>query len=318
MDATLSRSVALDGTCRITDRGVIRASGPDAATFLQGQLTNDVLKLPPGRAMLAGFCSAKGRLQATFIVWREGPEDLLLMCSSDLLVPTLKRLSMFVLRAKCKLSNASEQVWLHGVVGDSARALVADRDVWSCLAAESGTTSIRLTDVEGMPRALIVTGPGGAGEQFHSAPVLSFDDWRWLDVRSGIVTIEAATVDRFVPQMVNFELVGGVDFQKGCYPGQEVVARSQYRGTTKRRTFLFDTPRPAVPGTDVFAAGTGSEAVGTVANAANDATGRASALVEMRLAHSAGAALHLGSQEGPLITQRALPYSVVVDTDAAA
>ena len=147
---------------------------------------------------------------------------------------------------------------------------------------------------------------------------LPLSAWNWLEVQAGIAMITQPIFEAFVPQMLNYESVGGVNFKKGCYPGQEVVARSQYRGTTKRRTFLFDTPRPAVPGTDVFAAGTGSEAVGTVANAANDATGRASALVEMRLAHSAGAALHLGSQEGPLITQRALPYSVVVDTDAAA
>jgi len=316
MATTLSSPGALEGACRITDRGVIRASGPDAASFLQGQFTNDVLKLPPGRAMLAGFCSAKGRLQATFIVWREGPEDLLLVCASDLLVPTLKRLSMFVLRAKCKLSDASEQLRLHGVVGDAARVLVAEREVWSCIAAESGTTSIRLPDFEGMARALVVTVPGVVSE-LNAAPVLSPEDWRWLDVRSGIVTIEAATVDRFVPQMVNFELVGGVDFQKGCYPGQEVVARSQYRGTTKRRTFLFDTPQLAVPGTDVFAAGAASEAVGTVANAAHNTTGVASALVELRLTHSAGAVLHLGSPDGPVMTPRDLPYTVVVDTDAA-
>ena len=317
MHATLPRLVTLDGACRITDRGLIRASGPDAATFLQGQLTNDVSKLPPGRAMLAGFCSAKGRLQASFVVWREGPEDLLLVCASDLLAPTLKRLSMFVLRAKCKLTDVSEQVMLSGAVGETARALVAGGDVWSSAVATSGTTTIRLPDAQGMERALVVSGPDGASE-LRAAATLAIDDWRWLDVCSGIVTIEAAIVDRFVPQMVNFELVGGVDFQKGCYPGQEVVARSQYRGTAKRRTFLFDTSQPAVPGTDVFSSGAGGEAIGTVANAAQSATGVASALVEIRLTHSTDDDLHLGVHDGPAMKQRPLPYAIGVDPDAAA
>ena len=141
--------------------------------------------------------------------------------------------------------------------------------------------------------------------------------WRWLEVESGIVTIEASTVDRFVPQMVNFELVGGVDFQKGCYPGQEVVARSQYRGTTKRRTFLFDCDSVPTEGQDVFAAGDVNEPAGTVANAAPNPEQRGgSALVEVRLA-ALGADLRLGGADGPPLRQRPLPYPVPLDVDRA-
>ena len=252
----MNASITLDGSCRIEDLGVIRAEGPDAASFLQGQLTNDVLKLTESRARIAGFCSAKGRLQATFVVWRGGSETFYLACPTSLLVATMKRLSMFVMRAKCKLIDASAEIELYGQVGRSAAAALADAAVWDKRELAAGIV-VRLPDAEKLPRVLVAV-PAGSGDAFHLEPALSVDAWRWLDVRSGIVTIEAATVDRFVPQMINFELVGGVDFQKGCYPGQEVVARSQYRGTTKRRTFLFDCDELPALCADVFASGDGA------------------------------------------------------------
>ena len=146
---------------------------------------------------------------------------------------------------------------------------------------------------------------------------MTLDTWRWLEVESGIVTIEAATVDRFVPQMVNFELVGGVDFQKGCYPGQEVVARSQYRGTTKRRTFLFDCDTLPEAGQDVFSGAGAGEAVGTVANAAPHPEQRGgSALIELRLAALDGGDLRLGSPDGARLRQRELPYTVPLEAES--
>ena len=147
---------------------------------------------------------------------------------------------------------------------------------------------------------------------------MTVETWRWLEVESGIVTVEAKTVDRFVPQMVNFELVGGVDFKKGCYPGQEVVARSQYRGTTKRRTLLFDCGAVPAVGQDVFASGSTNEPAGTVANAAaHPLHDGGSALVEVRLA-ALGDELRLGAADGALLTRRELPYSVPLDTAVGA
>ncbi|MEO8080245.1 MAG: folate-binding protein, partial [Caldimonas sp.] len=224
----------LDGACRLTRSGVIRARGDDAASFLQGQLTNDVVSLGPTEARLAGFCSAKGRLQASFIVWRPAADEFCLACPADILAAVLKRLSMFVLRAKCRLDDASGEIDLWGVVGAAAAARVGDARVWERRMANTSSL-VRLPDTAGLVRGLVASPAGDAGAT-AALPVLAAGAWHWLDVQSGIVTIEAATVDRFVPQMVNFELVGGVDFKKGCYPGQEVVARSQYRGTTKRRT----------------------------------------------------------------------------------
>ena len=302
--------------CRITDWGLIRASGADAAKFLQGQLTNDVLGLAPNQARLAGFCSAKGRLQASFIVWRDGDEDFMLACSASLLTATLKRLSMFVMRARCKLDDASGECALYGMVGADADARLDGMAVWQ-RASANGVTTIRLPDGAAKRRALVAVRSDAA--ELPEAGTISLDDWNWYEVQSGIAMIEAATVDRFVPQMLNFELVGGVDFGKGCYPGQEVVARSQYRGTTKRRTLLFDCDERPVVGQDVYAAGSTNEPAGTVAAAAPRPDGHgASALVEVRLAALGLGDLRLGDASGAALRAVAMPYPVPSDTGSEA
>ena len=207
----MPEEIPIEGACRLADRGVIRARGADAAAFLQGQLTNDVASLDSGAARLAGFCSAKGRLQATFIVWRPALDEFLLACPTSVLAATLRRLSMFVLRAKCKLSDASDEIALHGVVGRATAAgMIGDAAVWQ-VRPRGAATAIRLPDAAGTSRALVAA-PTSSEAPFAAALSLPIATWHWLEVESGIVTIEAATVDRFVPQMVNFELVGGVDF----------------------------------------------------------------------------------------------------------
>ena len=182
---------------------------------------------------------------------------------------------MFVLRAKCKLSDASAEVALFGVAGAPPAAMLGDA---AGLAARARTAPRRRSACPTPPACSAPSSPRRpAARRRASRAGDALATWRWLEVESGIVTIEAATVDRFVPQMVNFELVGGVDFQKGCYPGQEVVARSQYRGTTKRRTLLFDCDAVPVAGQDVFVAGDAGEPAGTVANAAPHPEHRAAA-----------------------------------------
>jgi len=312
----MSTEFPIGGVCRLADRGVIRASGADAASFLQSQLTNDVASLDAGSARLAGFCSAKGRLQASFVVWRPAPDQFLLSCPREILAPTLKRLSMFVLRAKCRLSDASDELAVFAIAGSAATAMLDGIAAWQ-VRARGATTLVRVPDAAGVERAWLVA-PATAEADLPAAAAMPIETWRWLEVASGIVTVEAQTVDRFVPQMVNFELVGGVDFKKGCYPGQEVVARSQYRGTTKRRTFLFDCDAVPAVGQDVFASGSANEPAGTVANAApHPLHGGGSALVEVRLA-ALGDELRLGAPDGALLVRRDLPYSVPLDAAVGA
>jgi folate-binding protein YgfZ len=295
-----------DGLVVLTHWGLMRARGADAVKFLQGQLTNDIATLGADRARLAGFCSAKGRLQASFVVWQFAPDDLLLACHASVLPATLKRLSMFVLRAQCKLSDAGSEWRLLGAVGATARHWTADLPVWGQRAAAGGST-VRLPDVDGLPRALLAQ---PLAESLPSAPDFALDAWRLLEVRSAIPVIEAATVDQFVPQMLNYEVVGGVDFQKGCYPGQEVVARSQYRGTIKRRMFLFAVDEAGHAGQEVFHSADPAQPAGMVVNAAPQAgtPGSGVVLVEVKLAALEGGSLHLGHAGGPSLRQLELPY----------
>ena len=301
---------ATAGIAPLAHLGLIRARGADAPKFLQGQLTNDVLGMGLSQARLAGFCSAKGRLQASFIVWKLADDDLLLACAASVLPATLKRLSMFVLRAQCKLSDASAELGLFGATGASAAALIGDAPAWGSRSIAGGTL-VRLPDVDGVARALLAVAPADAPAAADASP----EAWRLLEVRSGIPTIEAATVEQFVPQMLNYELIGGVDFQKGCYPGQEVVARSQYRGTIKRRMFLFECDAAVQTGQEVFHSADAEQPVGRVVNAAPLA-GRAgsAALVEVKLAARDGGSLHLASANGAVLRLGTLPYAVPHDT----
>lgn len=297
----------VEGSVPLSHWGLIRARGADAVKFLQGQLTNDVAGLDPARARLAGFCSAKGRLQASFVVWKMADDDLLLACSAGVLPAALKRLSMFVLRAQCKLTDAGAELALHGVVGASARALLGDMPVWGKRDLDAGAL-VRLPDAAGVHRGIVALPSAHAAV---AAPTLTLGLWRWLEVQSAIPIIEALTVDQFVPQMLNYELVGGVDFQKGCYPGQEVVARSQYRGTIKRRMFLFDCAAAASAGQEVFHAGDPEQPAGMVVNAAPQPDGGGTAaLVEVKLAALVDGRLHLGAADGALLELRALPYAI--------
>lgn len=295
---TANVTTDFEGATALPDWGVIRASGADAASFLQSQLTQDVLGLDAHRATLAGWCSAKGRLMASFVVWRPAPDEVLLACSADLLPAVLKRLSMFVLRAKCKLSDASAELPLHGVAG-----AVAGAGVWRRVDGAIG-----LPPARGVARALFA----GAAP---ALPALDANAWSWLEVASGVPRIVAATVEKFVPQMVNLELVGGVNFQKGCYPGQEVVARSQYRGTVKRRAFVFESAAAAMPAQEIFHSADREQPAGMVANAASW-HGRHLLLAEVKLAALDGGTLHLGSAEGPLLTRDDMPYAVPLEAAA--
>ncbi len=304
-----------DGSVRLTHWGLIRARGADATKFLQGQLTNDLLVMPKDSARLAGFCSAKGRLQANFIVWRLAPDELLLACAASVLPATLKRLSMFVMRAQCKLSDASAELNLHGVVGAAAIGLIGDAGEW-CVRTVEGGTLVRLPDVDGTPRCVLALEPQ---TPLLRGASLSLDTWRWLEVRSGLPMIEAATVEQFVPQMLNYELVGGVDFQKGCYPGQEIVARSQYRGTIKRRMFLFDCDATALAGQEVFHSADAEQPAGMVVNAALKPDGAGSTLLaEVKLAAVVDGSLHLGAPAGPALHLGKLPYTVPTGPTAMA
>ena len=300
-------SVPFDGvTPPLEHLGVIRVLGEDAASFIHGQLTQDFALQKPDQARLAAFLNAKGRMQASFIGIKRAADEILLICSRDLLPQTLKRLSMFVLRAKAKLSDASGDFAIHGLAGSAAPAGAAP---WS-VSAPGDASVVQLYPADGQPRALLVAPAGSPAPQGQP---LSLALWQLSEVRSGVATLTQPIFEAFVPQMVNYESVGGVNFKKGCYPGQEIVARSQFRGTLKRRTYLVhvDAAELAV-GTEVFNANDADQPVGTVVQTAASPNGGLDALVSLQIA-SAEEALHAGSTSGPTLNLQPLPYELLAD-----
>lgn len=299
-----------EGICTLTHLGIIRASGPDAAKFLHSQLTQNFLLIQPHEARLAAYCSPKGRVLASFFAVKSGPEEFLLVCHQSVLAATLKRLKMFVLRAKLTLEDATSgfQLWgrvLPEVPGASVPA-------WT-QKAESDWLWIHLPPAGGLQRALGLAPPGAPAPQLPALPLVS---WLQLEILSGVATVQAELVDTLVPQMLNYESVDGVNFKKGCYPGQEVVARSQFRGTLKRRTYLSRCAQMLKPGDEIFSAADDStepQACGLVVQTASDTDGHCLALVAMQIAAAETGAVAAGAPSGPTLQLLALPYPLRQD-----
>ena len=296
----------LQGIAPISHLGVIRVQGDDAASFLHGQLTNDFALLDLQHARLAAFCSPKGRMQASFIGFKRAKDDILLICSRDLVPQTLKRLSMFVMRAKAKLTDATPDFQLLGLVGDCAAH--AESAVWA-LQTDGQVHTVQLYPAAGQPRALWVAPVGTPAPE---GAALTAEQWLWTEVASGIATVSLPVFEQFVPQMLNYESVGGVNFKKGCYPGQEVVARSQFRGTLKRRAYIVHADSALEAGTEVFAASDAEQATGTVVQAAPSPQGGWDAIVSMQIS-AAQEVLTAGSPSGPVLSLQALPYALLED-----
>ena len=306
------------------DQGLIGVTGDDAASFLHGQLTNDVEHLDQRQVRLAGYCTPKGRLLASFLMWRNAT-TIYLQLSRDVQPAIQKRLQMFVLRAKAKLHDASAdeatQVTL-GLGGAQAGAALSPwfdslpAAPWSRVDHALGTL-LRVADAFGHARYQWLM---SAGTALAVWPQLSAtlarggaDAWRLSEIHAGVPQITLPTQEQFVPQMVNFELLGAVNFKKGCYPGQEIVARSQYLGKLKRRTTLVSIADASVKaGGELFALSDPEQPCGMVVNAAANGAGGVDALVELKLAAiEQGAnegAVRYGSAQGAEVAFLAMPY----------
>jgi folate-binding protein YgfZ len=299
-DYNSAMSTAFHGVVPLAHLGVIAVAGDDAVSFLQGQLTNDFALVRPDEARLAAYCTAKGRMLASFIGFKPSANEVILATSRDVLPQTLKRLSMYVLRAKAKLRDASGEFELWGIAGRTRLG------PWQ-LQTDGATVQVGLYPADGTPRALAFVPAGGERpEGDEITPAL----WAWGDVRSGIATITAPIVEAFVPQMLNYESVGGVNFKKGCYPGQEVVARSQFRGTLKRRAFLAHGPSELSVGQELFHESDPSQPCGTVAQAAPSPAGGWDAIVSIQLSATQGGKVTAGGAELALAPP---PYPLLED-----
>jgi folate-binding protein YgfZ len=304
----------------VTDLGLIAVAGEDAARFLHSQLTNDVEHLGTNEARLAGFCTPKGRLQATFLMWRDGEGTVWLQLPRAIQAPLQKRLSMFVMRSKAKLRDATEEEAVAAVIGvGGAKGEAALRAQGfelpgapnAVVQGERGTV-IRLGDAFGAPRFLWIASAQAAEAALRAlAAQLALGGnaaWQLAAIHAGVPQVTAATQEQFVPQMINLELLGGVNFKKGCYPGQEIVARSQYLGKLKRRTALASVDNAAArAGDEVFSSADPEQPCGMVVNAAPNGAGGADLLVEMKLA-ALEEEVHLGSAAGAPLRFLPMPY----------
>lgn len=304
----------------LSHSGLISASGAGAQEFLQGQLTNDIRQVSASHSQLSGFCSPKGRILANFMVFQRGDAYYLRM-PREQVEPTLKRLRMFVLRAQVTLEDASDN-WVHiGYSGpDAAKQLhslfgAAPEKPHDVLQSDA-LTIVRLHGPH--PRFEIYGELDGMQKLWtlldvRAAPV-GEEAWRLLDIRAGVPVVYAATADAFVPQMVNMQLVDGLSFTKGCYPGQEVVARMQYLGKLKRRMYRarIDGKECPAPGTTLFAAGsTSGQGAGKVVCGARSPDGGCELLAVVEIASQEAGDIHLDGLNGPVLHFEPLPYAFV-------
>jgi folate-binding protein YgfZ len=305
MDTKVSYAAAL-----LRRLGLLSCKGDDTRAFLHAQLTSDIDGLAAAEARLAGWCSAKGRLLATFLVVPHG-DEFLLQLPRELAPAVAKRLSMFILRARAKLADASD-AWLQfGVWGGgaaerlSALGLEVPQGVKRVAGADAGIV------VQVAPQRYLVLTPAAQGERLAAlANGVDEDAWALEEIRAGRPQVVQATQDQFVPQMLNLERLGGVDFKKGCYPGQEIVARTQYRGVLKRRMVRARVAAPAAAGDELFADELPGQASGAVANAAAAPEGGTELLAVAQISALEGARpLRLRAADGPPLELLPLPYA---------
>lgn len=296
--------------------GVFTAAGADAESFLQGQLTNDVRRIDAGHSRLGGYCSPKGRLLALLRIFR-GEGGYCLQLPAALLAPTVARLGKYILRSKVSLAPAADTFVGIGLSGPhSERELQAlTEEIPRSVDEVTHAGALTILRVPGVHPRFMIYGPREAVEpawsrlNVHAAPV-GTPAWTLLDVLAGVPEVHPETVEEFVPQTVNLDLLGGIAFDKGCYTGQEIVARLHYRGTVKRRMYLARcavsaAPRPGEP---VTAPEAGEQAVGHVVSAAPDPEGGFLLLASLVQEHAARGGLRLQREDGPVLELRDLPY----------
>ena len=300
----------------LPDSALIAFQGEDAAAFLHAQLTSDVNSLRAPATQYSGYCSPKGRLLATVLLWRL-EDEILLQLPAALHEPIQSKLTRYVLRAKVKIIDASARYVLFGVSGGGAAATLA-QELGSAPAALHQVASagdIRISSIPGDRYVLLV--PSERAESVRARLDDAFDegdtgDWAALEVRSGIPVITTVTQDEYVPQMVNLDLVGGVSFSKGCYPGQEIVARMHYLGRLKQRLYRIrvNGVREVAVGDALFSAEFGKDqASGSILYAGHRDEEGVEALAVVQKA-SASSAVHLGALDGPRVEFLPLPYTI--------
>jgi len=298
--------------------GVIHVQGDDAKSFIQAQFSNDINLLDDAHAQFSAYCNPKGRMLAQFLVipYRG---SFLLLSAREILPKTLARLRMFVLRSAVTLDDVTEQMVCLGLVGHTLSKTLSDslpalpKDDFE-LTQHEQNLFIKIPGP--IARYLLITELASAQDLWKAwsdrLRASGASVWHWSDIQAGLPSIWSQTVEEFVPQMMNLELIGGVSFKKGCYPGQEIVARMHYLGKPKRRMFRLHSQRdePAQPGEDIYLANGDGQSAGKVVLAEPAVGGGSDLLAVLQLAHVSGADLRLGQSGGDALQIQSLPYAI--------
>jgi len=296
---------------------LIQFAGEDAQTFLQGQLSNDVRLLDGNNAQYTSYNTPKGRMLANGLLWQSAPNTYILQLPASLREAIQKRLSMFVLRAKVKVSDVSDD-WVRLGVGGLGAAAALSQVLGDLPATLLGRESFEHGSVLRLPgdNFELLIAPDQAQAVWEMlmplAKPVGNACWDALLIRAGIPTLLPATQEQFVAQMLNYELIGGVNFKKGCYPGQEIVARTQYLGKPKRRMYLahIDGSEMPQPGDELYSEDLPEQATGMIVNAAPAGDGGFDVLAVIQITSAEGHALHWKSIQGPALVLQALPYAI--------
>ncbi len=297
-------------------QGVIRASGADAEAFLQGQFSNDVTMLTINQAQLTAWCSPKGRVLALMLLLRD-ESGYNLLIPRALIPTTLKRMRMFVLRSKVVLDDFSDQYICLGCSGSDIeqhllQQLPAVPNVAYGVQHHAGLQITRLPGPR--PRFLIGGTPQAVVTNWsflsESLTLVGDAAWQWLDIEAGLPSVLPGSVDEFVPQMLNLEILDAVNFKKGCYPGQEIVARTHYLGKLKRRLYKLHMENTSTPttGTDIYNAHGDGQSIGKVILAQPAPSQGTDMLAVLQMEAAADGKLHLGNLSGPVLQVQTLPY----------
>jgi folate-binding protein YgfZ len=319
-DSKTARRIARDETVlvELAHLSLISASGPDVESFLNAQLTNDLALLDTTHSQLSAWCSAKGRMLAVFRVlpYRDGCLLQLPGASRD---DILKRLRLYVLRSKVVLEIADDAFVRIGIAGPDATSAVraaagaAPEDADACVSI-AGAMVARLPGFH--PRFEILAPPADAPAIWNrlklDAIAAGADAWTWHDIMAGIATVLPETSDAFVPQMANLDLVGGISFNKGCYTGQEIVARVHYLGRVKQRMYRahVETIDAPMPGAAIYSSGKQRQSTGTVVVACPAPSSGYDLLAVIHTESVQQGELYLGQPGGAPLAIEPLPYSL--------
>lgn len=311
-------AAAVSGTvlCDLTHYGLIRFSGEDCRQYLQSQLSCDVESIGTGAAQYGSYCTPQGRMLASFLLWQD-EAGYWMPLSRSLLEPIRKRLAKYILRSRVKADDVSDDYVLLGVAGANAAATLKPlfQNIPSAVLAMTTAPGANLLRLDAN-RFQIIASPERAPALWHAisktATPAGHAVWDWLDIRGGIAFITPATQEQFVPQMANLDLIGGVSFSKGCYPGQEIVARMHYLGRLKQRMYLANISGsdPPQPGDKLYSAEMGDQASGMIVNAAPSPHEGFDVLAVIQLESARRGDMRWKSLSGPRLEFIQLPYRV--------